>query len=202
MITKEAAEKYKKVNRQLNEALKIYSKEYGFQKTGDYIYRFEGDFVYWIRCILGDELTTNIFIKPIELNYVFWDVFGLPELKSKPKSFHVLGRFSAQFVILGILNYEYSCEISNVIIKLLSDSRNFIKENTAKINNLEKFSRLVEHDSNQRLNYILLQIYFEKYKLAYEIVNKEISKGEIGGFIGEDGKSIYEKIRMYCEQRI
>ena len=198
MITKEVEQKDKK----LNEAVKIYSKEYGFQKTGDYVYRFEGNFVYWIRYILGDKLVANIFVKPIELNYVFWEVFGLPELKSKSKSFHVLGRFSAQFVNLGILNYEYSCEISNVVIKLLSDSRNFIKENIEKINNLEKFSRLVEHDSDQKLNYILVQIYFEKYKSAYEIVNKEILKGEFGGFIGEDGKSIYEKIRIYCEQRI
>ena len=202
MITKEEEQKNKKLNSQLNEAVKIYSKEYGFQKTGNYIYRFEGNFIYWIRYFLSDKLVANILMKPIELNHVFWDVFGLPELKRKPKSFHVSGRFSTKFVNLGVLSFEYSDEISDVFIKCLSNSRKFIKDNATKINNLEKFSRLVEHDSNQTLNYILLQIYFKKYKLAYEIVSKELLKGEVGGFIGEDGKSIYEKIKIYCEQRV
>ena len=189
---------------ELDKAIKAHTEECGFQKSSGYIYKIENNYIYWVRCVIDidNNLNGEILIKPIELNYVFWDIFGLHELKKKPKSFHVKARFSAKFVSLTELSFDLSNGVTKTYMKLLHATSQFITKSMLKLNSLHDFSELIKFDDEHKLNYLLTLIYFNEYKTAYEIVSQAIGKREHGGFITADGQTVFEKIKLYCQCRL
>lgn len=205
-MNREEQRKFKELKKLLSEAEKALSSKNGFSRSRGYIFRFEGEFAYWVDCFVGENLLNLegcIRVKDLKLDEVFWDVFELPENRKQPKSFHLWGAFTSPFFILP---EAFKVEIEDGAVALsyesyLGQASSVIDAYARKLKTVADIVSLFESDPHHRLNLVLAEIYMGHYQRALRMTEEAIAAGEHGGFSHAD-RSIYGYAKTYCEQRV
>jgi hypothetical protein len=205
-MTRDEQKHLREAKKQLGLAIKNDTKECGFQKINGLVYKFINDFLY--ECLisispidLGKKLSIRLSFKPIVLDELFRDIFEIKTGKAQSPSFHVQGALVAPAV--GIEEWTVPIESIDdmhiVYRNTLNQVDSVIKSHHDKINDIIQFRNYVSEQKNQKLNFILSEIFLGNYQNAFSVVEQEISQGNSGGFLDSNGKSIFIYVKSYCE---
>ena len=204
-------EKQKKIKELKNSILKIVKanlKPYGF-KTKDYmIWHIQNDFFFSMMLSIGTpneecNFYTSIKAKPMYADDLFWDIMDMPSNKEEPLSLRAIGAFAlfgvpvtdtrTKMETLEVAELE---ELVKEALKIFFDLLQQIKgKETDWFYAEEKKQLSYYQDDALRL---MMLLHHEKYTEAMEYIH---NSGRTGGGFENEGKSLYERVSLYCKFR-
>jgi hypothetical protein len=200
-VNREEQRTYREAKARLASLEKLNCRAMGYLRSHDYIYKFVGQFAFWVHIRVDQAVSTlvaDVRVKSLELDDIYWSAFELPECRDQPKSFHVWGAFTSPFYL-----YEEGLSVAIVdgmdraLEQLLTRADEAIERFTDTFPTLADFQTLLRQDKHQTLNYVLSEIYLGHFQSALSLTETQIAGGRHGGF-ASGGKDIYEYIRNYC----
>lgn len=208
-MKREEQKKLREAKKELEGVIKTNSKAYGYKTISGLVYKIVEDFVYMAIIIVppidkGTSISVQLSFKPLILDELFWDIFEITEGKKMPKSFHVNGAFTAQFVSLESWkeNIQSIEDIGEVYPEILEKMDRIIAKYSSMVYDLSTFKPYVQEKEIYKLDYILTEIQQQRYMEAIEIIDSELSNNKTGIFIDSNGKSFYQYAKEYCHMMI
>lgn len=153
------------------------------------------------------KLTVWNYVKTYESDNLFWTIFDMKDNIGEKDSLRANGAYTMPSFKIG----EYSLKIE-ATTKLNEASKNFMKKIATEHDdfidslsrNIKKFDcYLLERSGylREELIKMIASIELQNFRSAKEMAEREIVKGNRGGFRNYD-KDIYEYILEYCENNI
>lgn len=181
------------------------NKKYRLQYAHEFLYRFEGDFLYIgmpsISAMKCGSLSNSVEIKPWVLDEIYWRVqrMNMEEMLRQPKSFHVRGVFTVGHIYFDKLAvYQVASDnFAEIVEQMLIDFDKFIVDHKKVLKNIDCIKNDIDgyqiSDMNKALMYIN-QGEYEKALLTLQNGNKDY------GIVHMDskGKNAKEYAIDYC----
>lgn len=206
-MTREERKKFRLVERELKKAIREACKRHKYKTVGGWGYKVVNGYIYDLSIIVvdkGETLKASVSGKPLAMDELFWEVFGIQEeVKNQPLSFHI----RAAFVPYSLTLDDWKCPLAS--LEKMDDTLDdiFIKteETIAKyeqeFQDIENYKKAVEQKEHLKLNVILCDMLQGRYKETLEYLERELA-GETGPFLSVSGGSIYELAKQYCQKML
>lgn len=208
-MTREEQKEIRELKKLIPIELRRQRKEFDLQFAHGYLYRFEGDFLYYaILSIptnrIGD-LSISIFVKPWVLNELYWAVqeMDLEEMRAQPKSFHVRGAFTMNDIFYQGKsipydkdNFEYSVHEALVLF-----DENIV-EHKKYLADIHVLTEEMKAYNVSNLTKALVLCYEEKYKEALDILEQEGTISDLYTHSDATGTTAKDYLRQYLKQKI
>lgn len=154
----------------------------------------------------GIVFATWEYIKTYESDKLFWTIFDMKENIKERDSLRANGAFTMPSLKIGdfsleITEYTNLKEASHIFLENISrHNGNFIEFVCGSTDIFNRY--LLEQNGYLREGLIkmIAQIELHNFKCAQQMAEKEIAKGERGGYCNKD-KDIYQYILEYCERQ-
>ena len=175
-------------------------------------YFVEGDYLIDCNIIVykigkSFDLGAKFRIKPLFVDDLFWEVFGMESNKNAPFSLRVNGAFSfrptlAEFHRERLNSLELEKQVTVIIRRLLE----FSKEIVNSFKSFDDFYNYATKKSNiglfdPKLYLMINNIKDGNFYKALKLAQEELNQGRSGDFENE-GKNIYEWVVEYCKERL
>lgn len=188
--------------------LKKCCKEYGLKYAYGYVYKFEGDFVYYnildICKTRFGQFNYSEFIKPWVLNPLYWEVqeMDMGLMLKQPKTFHFRGAFTLNNIYYsgGVYNIE-PAEFSSMIHRELERFCKSIEEHSKVLTGIDVLNKDIEGYRISGLTRALALMYLNDYKSAYKFLLGDDDINEIIHMDAE-GKTSREYALEYCIKKL
>lgn len=197
----------------IDQTIKIVEKKYGIKKSGWARWITKAGYIFEISNIFNaDEnaLIYNIFVKPIYVDDLLWEIIGY-EKEIRPFSLRINGGLA----VSGILMFNHKWHIDgdsgytqenliSMFDSIYSEILSLICEFIDKYPDPNTYYNEDINDSN-RLITILMLCHNNRFKEVVDIIGKEVAEHKLSGLIFEmpDGnwKDAYTFIIDYCKNR-
>lgn len=201
----------KGIDLEIKQFIKEKKKAYGFNSRMDILFKVVGDCFVKVRLsgtgIDGNKLTTHVYIKPLMMDDLFWEVFDMEGNKKEPLSLRAVGAFTFDalpvyktFTIVS--DYEEVFPYLDEEIKKINRLIDELIPTFHALDDFYEYSKTIEKPSlyDRDLSFMLLSIYKGEYRQARELAEKNIANHERGRF-AQESKYIYDYVVDYCLQR-
>jgi hypothetical protein len=203
-VNREEQRRVRELRDELARVKKAVTKASGFEHSYDYVFRFVGDFAYWVNVRLasgGTTLTATLFVKCARLDPLFWDIADMPENRRQPRSFHVRAAFAAPFLVLPTtLSVQVTTGLEPACTAILGQAEQVIQQRSATLVTVEDFRDVVRDDPRQRLNLLLCEIWLGHHDTARALASAALGQHDTGGFSFERG-SIYAYAQAFLDKQ-
>ncbi len=174
IMTREEQKLNRELKKRLPQEIRKLNKKYKFQYAHEFLYRFEGDFLYigmpHMSSIECGRLSNSVEIKPWVLDEIYWRVqqMNVEELLRQPKSFHVRGAFTVRHIYYDKLSiYQVTSDnFAEMIENMLIDFDKFISEHKKNLINIECIKDNLDGYEISDLTKALVYINQEEYEEA------------------------------------
>ena len=205
-MKREDSKRLKEKKQELLRLMKQKTKDLGYKTSNGYTYKFASDFAYWVDYGLRFDdamqliLYANVYLKSLELDKVYWDVFQIEDAERQPKSFHIYGAFTSSFAAAGISVKEaVSDGLEEAVTMVFERVGKGISDMEANVKSVSNYDDLVKNSPGGTMNHILALIYKKDYDKAAETITEEQEKGHSGGFADSGGKTFYDYALEHCK---
>lgn len=207
-MTREERRKVRTIEQELKKKIREACKRHKYKTVDGCGYKVMNGYIYdvyvWV-ADKGEMLTARLCGKLLALDELFWEVFGIQEeVKNKPMSFHLLGAFVADSLILD----EWKCPLESLekMDEVLDEIFIMTEEKVAKyaqeFQEIENYKKTMEQKEYLKLNAILCDMIQGHYKEALDCLESELAEGNTGRFLSVQGGSIYDRAKQYCEKKL
>ena len=207
-MTREEQRIIREQSKRLSVEIRNHRKEYNLQYAHGYLYRFDGDFVYFtIPDIVKNEmgvLKTSDMIKPWVLNQLYWEIqqMNMEELLKQPKSFHIRGVFTVSDIYFENYRQTITDEtFTQVVCQMMEQFNARVEQHRRILTDLSALKKEQEGYRISDLTRALVYIKDEEYEKALEILQMNKNEERIE-HLDSKGKSAKEYAREYCLQRL
>lgn len=220
MPTKEQRQLMKVMDKLFKQKYAFVAKQYGFKSSSYNAFKVDHSFFFDCFVTLNNlalfdnylEITISLHVKPLQVDEIYWEIFGLDENKKKPLSFRAQGVFVVKGPTLlirhnitlkeSIPNEENLTKIIKKGFDLIAEKINaFLKQWTVETFDSTKFE-YVGISNDQVLLEMLLLIMNGKYKETLDFINIKLNQNEKGQYYKSDGTNIYDLVKKYCEKKV
>ena len=127
-MTREEQLRNRELKKRLPQEIRKWNKKYKIHYSYEFLYKFEGDFLYIGMPSVGSDCLYNaVMITPWVLDEIYWKVqkMNMEEMLSQPKSFHVRGVFTVDSIYYksAFSKYQVTTDNFEEMIKAFREDR-------------------------------------------------------------------------------
>lgn len=207
-MTREEQRKVRTIEQELKKKIREACKRHKYRTVDGCGYKVVNGYIYdvyvWVTD-KGETLKARLGGKLLALDELFWEVFGIQEeVKNKPLSFHLLGAFVADSLILD----EWKCPLESlekmdeVLDEIFAQTEEKVAKYEQEFQEIENYKKAMEPKEYLKLNIILCDMLQGHYKEVLDCLNSELTEGKTGRFLSVEGGSIYERAKQYCQKML
>lgn len=205
-MTREEQRINRELKKMLPQEIRKRKKKYNLQYAHEFLYRFEGDFLYIgmpsISSAECGRLSNSVEIKPWVLDEIYWRVqqMNMEEMLHQPKSFHVRGAFTVGNIYFDTpFVYQTTSEnLTEIVEQMLIDFDKFITSHKKKLENIDCIKNDIDGYKISDLNKALVYINQEEYEKALFILqNGKKDDGIV--HMDSKGKTAKEYAIDFCQ---
>ncbi len=201
-MTREEQLRNRELKKRLPQEIRKWNKKYKIHYSYEFLYKFEGDFLYIGMPSLGSDCLYNaVMITPWVLDEIYWKVqkMNMEEMLNQPKSFHVRGVFTVDSIYYKSAYSKYQVTTDNfeeMIENLIIDFDSFINEHKKKLKTIDCIKNDLDGYKISDLNRALVYIKQEEYEKAlFNLQNGDKNDGIIHVV---NGKTARENAIDFC----
>ncbi|GLC78331.1 hypothetical protein [Lacrimispora brassicae] len=199
-MTREEQKEIRELKKLLPIELRKQSKEFGFQFAHGFLYRFEGDFLYYAILDISSNrsLTMTTLIKPWILNELYWEIqqMNMEEMRAQPKSFHMRGAFTINDIFYRNDSVPYDKDnLGQAVHEALVQFNVSIKEH---LTNIQAITCDMEGYRISNLTKALALIYSHDYENALHLLLQEDLVNDTYIHVSGKGKTAKDYAVDFC----
>lgn len=211
-MTRQQQKKVREVNAVLNREIRSACKRYKYKTVMGFAYKVVNGYLYTL-CIsvppvgVGDYLGIRLWCKPLAMDEMFWEVFGMKEIAAnQPFSFHRTAAFAPYDLTLEKWDspLESIEKMTETLDGIFRKGEKLIDSYVQDFQDIEDYKQcFVKLENNCfPLNVILCDMVQGEYQAALDRINEEIAAGKRGGFASVKGGDIFSYAKKYCEKKL
>lgn len=208
-MTREEQRKIRELGKLISIELRKQRKSFNFQFAHGYLYRFEGDFLYYSILSMPSNclgiLKVATFIKPWILNELYWEIqqMNMEEMQAQPKSFHVRGAFTINDIFYHNETVQYDEDnFGDSIHKVLVQFNNRIEEHKKHLPSVQTLTQNIEGYKISNLTKAIGLIYSHDYEKALSLLNQKDTVIDTYTHLSGDGKSAKDLAAEFCQVKL
>lgn len=209
-MTREEQRKVRTIEQELKKKIREACKRHKYKTVDGCGYKVVNGYIYdvyvWV-ADKGETLTARLCGKLLALDELFWEIFGIQEeVKNKPMSFHLLGAFVADTLILDEWKspLESLEKMDGVLDEIFAVTEEKVAKYEQEFQEIEGYKKAMEDEGKDylKLNIIMCDILQGHYKEVLDHLESELAEGKTGRFLSVEGGSIYDRAKEYCQKML
>ncbi|MNC38638.1 hypothetical protein D3C75_872570 [compost metagenome] len=211
-MTREEQKEIRELEKQIPIEIRKLKKEFRFQFSYGFLYRFEGDFLYIAIISLPSNRVGIInivtLINPWILNELYWEIqqMNMEEMRSQPKSFHVNGAFTINDIFYQSDSIPYTKDkFDSAVQDALVFFNAAIEEHKKKLVHIQALAGHLEGYKVSNLTKAIVHMYNHDYKSALQLLLQEETVKDTYEHVhlaGTNAKSAREYAVELCEAKL